>query len=271
MNSITKSIITGLLLMMFFSIIGTRVNIVTNRQIENELSYALRVATQDATFALVDRNHMMDGKEGDTGNFRVNVDTAEQQFRKSFSRNIGNSISPAAVTSMNIPLSGYVGYRCIVGRLYDGRETFPYAYTYAKDNLIYNFTLGDTIYVTDSNNGSETTISLSELTEYFFDSDITNQNFRTIIVMNAISQFLTAFMSEPDNLMVMNTGSGLTFTLSGVDYTNSNPSQITQFSSVIDGPGYFAVTDLYDTQIGGRIRTFTFGGAEFVSKYRGDF
>ena len=79
MNSITKSIITGLLLMMFFSIIGTRVNIVTNRQIENELSYALRVATQDATFALVDRNHMMDGKEGDTGNFRVNMDTAEQQ------------------------------------------------------------------------------------------------------------------------------------------------------------------------------------------------
>ncbi len=82
MNNIIKSIVAGLIVLMFFSIVGTRVQTVTNRQVEDELSYALRVATQDATSVLVDRNHMMDGKAGDTGNFRVNLDTAEDQFRK---------------------------------------------------------------------------------------------------------------------------------------------------------------------------------------------
>lgn len=268
MSSIIKSVTIGMIVLMFFSLVGTRVQTVTNRQAEDELSYALRVATQDATSVLVDRNHMMDGKEGDTGNFRVNLDTAEKQFRKSFAKNIGSCVSPSAVNSMNIPLSGYAGYRCIVGRLIDGRETFPYAYTYVDANQIYNFTMGDTVYVTDVSNGTETTISLSGLAEHFFDADITNENFRTITIMNAISAFLSDFMSDTNNLMVLNTGSGLTFTLGGVDYTNVDPSQITQFSAVIDGPGYFAVTDLYDTQLGGRIRTFTFGGAEFISKYR---
>ena len=268
MNNIIKSIVAGLIVLMFFSIVGTRVQTVTNRQVEDELSYALCVATQDATSVLVDRNHMMDGKEGDTGNFRVNLDTAEVQFRKSCARNIGSAISPASVTTMNIPLSGYVGYRSIVGRLTDGRETFPYAYSFTKGSNVYNFTMGDTVYVIDSNNGAETTVSLKSLSENFFNGDITNENFRTITIMNAVSNFLSNFMSDTNNLMVLNTGSGLTFTLGGVDYTNADPSQIVEFSSVIDGPGYFAVTDLYDTQLGGRIRTFTFGGAEFISKYR---
>lgn len=266
MNSIIKPIIAGLIVLTFFSLVGTRVQTVTNRDAENELSYALRVATQDATADMIDKNHMMDGIEGD-GNFKIDLNAAETRFLKSFKCNIGSCVDASRVNSMNIPLSGYVGYKYIVGRLTDGTITFPFSYVHTIDDQIYNFTLGETVYVTDALTGVETEKKMSDFAENHFHSDISNKDFRTITIMQTISEFLSVFGSNPANLMVQNAGTGMTFTLGGVDYTNSDPSQLVEFSAVIDGPGYFAVTDMYDPQLGGRIRTVTFGGAEYISLY----
>lgn len=266
-SSLFRPIVTGMLVLMMITLTLGRVRVVTNDAATDEISYALRVATQDATAVMVDRNHMMDGEEMDNGNFRIDLDTASDQFIDSFYRNVGATVSRTTVNSMNLPLTGYVGYSYIYGQLSSGIVTFPYGYTYVKDRLVYNFTMGDAIIVTDPNTGAETNQSLSSLPEHFFSADISNENFRTITIMNTISKFLTDFNSTSDNLMVLNAGSGLSFTLGGVDYLESAPSVVVEFSSVIDGPGYFAIADFYDPQLDGRVRTFTFGGAEYISRY----
>ena len=266
-SNLFRPVIAGMLVITAMLLTLGRVRIVTNESSTDEISYALRVATQDATAVMVDRNHMMDGIEMDNGNFRINLDTADEQFLDSFYRNVGAAVSKSTVNSMNLPLTGYVGYKYIYGELADGTASFPYSYTCVKNGLVYNFTMGDQIEVTDPNTGAISNVSLASLSPNFFHEDISNEDFRTITIMETISKFLTDFNSMPENLMVVNAGSGLSFTLGGVDYLGSDPSEIVEFSSVIDGPGYFAIADFYDPQLDGRMRTFTFGGAEYISKY----
>lgn len=262
-----RPVVTGMLVLMMIMLTLGRVRTVSNDDATDEISYALRVATQDATAVMVDKNHMMDGIDMDNGNFRINLDIADEQFLNSFYRNVGATVSKSTVNSMNLPLTGYVGYKYVYGELADGTVSFPYGYTCVKDGLVYNFTMGDQIEVTDPNTGTIHSTSLASLSPNFFNPEISNENFRTITIMETISKFLTDFNSMPENLMVINAGSGLSFTLGGVDYLDSDPSEIVELSSVIDGPGYFAIADFYDLQLDGRMRTFTFGGAEYISKY----
>lgn len=244
-----------------------RTKTVTNRWTEKELSYALRVASQDATSVLMDENYSLDGNTIDAENISVNLLRARNQFEQSFARNVGSHLNPDAISNMNLPLVGYVGYKYVFGYTYNGGATIPYAYTYVKGNTMYNFTLNtDTVYETDGN-GSEQEKKISSYPEHFFSSNMTNQEFRSYTVMSAISKFLTIYNGTDTNLIAKNMGTTVEFELGRADYAN-DPSIMTTFAAVIDGPGFFAVTDILDAQPSGiPVRTFTFGGSELLSKY----
>ena len=168
---------------------------------------------------------------------------------------------------MNIPLSGYVGYRYIVGITYDGTPTIAYGYTAVKGNTMYTFTLNqDTVYEQVSGTESEVKRNLSDYPEHFFSNYMDNSTFRTSTIMNAISSYLTMYKTAGTNLVAQSMGGTLQFNLGQADYSG-DPTLLTTFASVIDGPGFFAVTDLLDPQLSGiPIRTFTFGGSELLAK-----
>lgn len=253
---------------MILCLMTARTKTVTNDWVEDELSYALRVASQDATSVLMDENHSLDGNTIDAENIAVNLDRAMEQFQESFSRNVGSHLNPDALSNMNVPLIGYVGYKYIIGQIYDGTPTIPYAYTCVKDGTMYNFTLNDdTVYVTVGN-GSEEEKKISEYPENFFSSEMSNEDFRTYTVMSAISKFLTMYNGSDVNLVAQSMGTSIQFELGRSDFADGDPAIMTNFAAVIDGPGFFAVTDLLDPQLSGiPVRTFTFGGSELLSKY----
>lgn len=267
MTSIGKVLIGLMSCVMILCLMTARTKTVTNDWVEDELSYALRVASQDATSVMLDENYSLDGNTTDPENISVNLDRAMNQFQESFSRNVGSHLNPDAINNMNIPLIGYVGYKYIIGQTYDGSPTIPYSYTYAKDNTLYNFTLNDdTVYVTVGN-GPEEEKKISDYPEKFFSSQMTNEEFRTYTVMSAISNFLTMYNGADVSLVAQSMGSSIQFELGRSDFAE-DPAIMTNFAAVIDGPGFFAVTDLLDPQISGiPVRTFTFGGSELLSKY----
>lgn len=291
-----------LLVLIISSLTLIRVRSETNSWTREELNYAIRVATTDATSVMVNEDYLMDGNTNDYEKVTVNLDRAKTQFEASLRRNLGAAVDNSEINSMNLPIVGYVGYRYIYAILDDGttltdeygqpllddngeqlhsasgKQTFPWAYTYTttepgKDPdlnyAIYNFTLGDKIYVYKAENGvsSEETLYIDDLPENFFSPDQTNRDFATITIMESINEFLNAFSNTEYSLQAMNAGSGLSFNLGTVDYVGDDESKITGWSSVIDGPGFFAVVDMFDPQLTGSVRTFTFGGAEFISRY----
>lgn len=283
-----------LLVLIISSLTLIRVRSETNSWTREELNYAIRVATTDATSVMVNEDYLMDGNMNDYEKVTVNLDRAKAQFEKSLRRNLGAAVDNSEINSMNLPIVGYVGYRYVYAILddgteltdefgnpvsaADGRQTFPWAYTYmtteaGKDPklnyTIYNFTLGDKIYVYKAENGvsSEETLYIDDLPENFFSPNQTNRDFATITIMENINEFLNAFSNTEYSLQAMNAGSGLSFNLGTVDYVGDDESKITGWSSVIDGPGFFAVVDMFDPQLTGSVRTFTFGGAEFISRY----
>lgn len=268
MNSISKVVIGLMSCVMILCIMTARTTTVTNDWVEDELAYALRVASQDATSVLMDENHSLDGNTIDAENISVDLDRALGQFEESFSRNVGSHLNPDAISNMNIPLVGYVGYRFVFGHTYDGGSTFPYAYTCVKNGVMYNFTLNDdTVYVTVGN-GDEEEKKISDYPENFFSSVMTNEEFRTYTVMSAISNFLTIYNGADVSLVAQNMGTSIQFELGRSDFANGDPAIMTDFAAVIDGPGFFAITDMMDPQISGiPVRTFTFGGSELLSKY----
>lgn len=265
MNNIGKALCAILSCLIIMGIMTSRTKMVTNEWAEDELTYALRVATQDATSVLMDENHTLDGNTDDMENIQVDLQRSLNQFQSSFHHNVGSYLNEVDITNMNIPLVGYVGYRYITGQLYDGSATMPFAYSYVKDGNVYNFTLGDTVY--RLNDTDETEFNLKTMSEHFFNAEQTNLQFRDFVVMSAISKYLTIYNTKDYSIVAQNAGSGLTFELGASDYAG-DPSVMTEFSAVIDGPGFFAVTDMMHSQTTGvPVRTFTFGGSELVSKY----
>ena len=244
-----------------------RTKTVANRWTEDELSYALRVASQDASAVLVNDDQTLDGDNLDLENITVNMGKALDQFKRSFDSNVGSHISPVLLANMNIPLSGYVGYRYITGITYDGTPTITYAYTAVKGNTMYSFTLNrDTVYEWVDGSDTEKKKQLSDYPEHFFSAYMDNETFRTCTIMESISKYLTMYNTAGTNLVAQNMGRSIQFELGRTDYSE-DPSLLTNFASVIDGPGFFAVTDMIDPQISGiPIRTFTFGGSELLSR-----
>lgn len=265
MSSIVKPLIACLVAIIAVTIILTRTDKVTNQWTEDEISYALRVATQDATAKIMDEGFIF-GAEEEAEDFDVDLTRATEQFKKSFFTNLGSTVTETVVSETNVSLTGYVGYRNIYAVYATGEPAAAFAYTYSIGDKIYEFTLGDKVYVSDLNTGDETETLLSDYPEHYFSSKLTNENFRQVTVMQAINDYLTIFYSDEQNIIAINAGSGVRFDLGLVDYAADDPSIMTTLSSVIDGQGFFAVVDCWDTQTQEIVRVLSMGAAELVLK-----
>ena len=264
MNTILKPVISVLLIMIAVSMLFLRTNTVTEKWSEGELDYALRTATQDATAVLIDNSHIF-GMDEEAMDFTIDIEKATNQFRESFFKNIGSAINQEFINEMHVSLSGYVGYRYIYAQYPDGDTMLPFPYAHHhNDGKLYEFTLGEKIFVTDLNTGDETTILMTDLSEHFFSSDMTNEEFREMTIMSTINNFLSVSYSDKANTTAYNAGSGMEFNLGIVDYAANDPSVMTKLSAVIDGPGFFAVIDYMDTHVNQLSRIVSFGGAELV-------
>ena len=56
------------------------------------------------------------------------------------------------------------------------------------------------------------------------------------------------------------------FELGLVDYAIDDPSVMNKLSAIIDGPGFFAVVDCFDTTMNQPYRLFSIGGSELKLK-----
>lgn len=261
MSTILKPVITAMAVLIAVTMILTRTDVVTNHWSNDELDYALRTATQDATAVMFDNDYMF-GMDEEVSDFTVDLEKASNQFKESFFDNIGSTITENVVNEMNVSLSGFAGYRYIYAVYGTGQSTIPYGYTYYADNKMYEFTLGDKVFVTDLTTMDESELNIKDLNEHYFDSELTNENFRIVTIMTSINKFLNLFYSDNANIIAHNAGTGLEFNLGAVDYSVDDATVMEKMSSIIDGPSFFAVVDAYDTHTECMYRLFSLGAAE---------
>ena len=169
-------------------------------------------------------------------------------------------------------------YEHILAKYTDGNVAIPIAYSYTseEEGLQYEFTLGNKVFVYPISGGEEEVYFINNadpnptgtknLPEYKFHEDMTNEQFRNFILMTRINEYLTAFYSDDVNVVAINQGSGLQFNLGLSDYAAEDSSVITKLSSVIDGPGFFAVVDQNSAELDQVVRILSFGGAELILK-----
>lgn len=94
----------------------------------------------------------------------------------------------------------------------------------------------------------------------------TTKQFSNYIVMASINDYLNSYSGVGFNATSKNTGTALEFNLGKQNYSE-NKAEYNKNSSVIEGPGLFAVIDLYKGS-GGNTRLYermaSFGGSELV-------
>lgn len=261
MNSFIKPVIVSFFALIAVLLMMFQTNVVTDRWTTDELNYALRTATWDATSVMMDDNYLF-GTEEEPENFDIDLTRASSQFKDSFYRNIGSTVDANAVNDMNITLSGYAGYRYVYGVYGSGSETVPFGYTYTEGDTMYEFTLGDNIYTVNLADGMEDTLNLATLPENYFSATVSNENFRNITVMSSINNFLNVFYGDDANIVASNAGTGVRFELGTVDYAENDPAMMNNLSAVIDGPSFFAIVDIQDTRIDRLQRVMSIGAAE---------
>jgi len=242
---------------------------------EDDLRYALRVATQDATAKLVDENQLFLLGDWETQIDANNITTAAEQFKTSFR---ANSLSQK-ITDVDVSFSGVAGNWYIYGVYATGKRTPSQTYIYYKgaddlgiydkpehENLMFEFSLNGQFKKTNLITGEQDEIiySIEDQDEHYFSNKVKNSTFCDIVVMSSINDFLTSYYSSTENVSVVNAGVGLGFNLSLFGRAEDSAGAINKLSSPISGPGYFAVVDYKDVYIDQVARVFAIGGAELV-------
>ena len=272
MNNIVRPVASVLITLLAVTMLLTYGKQSMHSAAADELDYAMRVATQDATSKLMDENYLF-GSDSSSQLFATDIEAAAKQFVASFQRNTPSG----RITDIDVSFSGVAGMWAIYGQYSNGSVTPPFGYTFYADldplqigdrtqpDMLYEFSLGDAFRETDLTSGVTVDKKLCDLSEGYFSSRVSNGAFHDISVMFSINDFLNAFYSSEDaNVSVRNAGNGLQFNLGLFDYADDSPAVLNNLSSVIDGPGYFAVVDYYDTYIDQRARVFSISSAELV-------
>ena len=123
---------------------------------------------------------------------------------------------------------------------------------------MYEFTLGDNVYWTDFSTKTSGVRSLSAMPEHSFSSEINNNDFKNICIMNSINSFLNTFYGEKANATAINAETGVRFELAAIDYAEDDATTITKISSIIDGPSFFAVVDINNPLLDQMTRVINF-------------
>ena len=250
---------------------------------------AIRAASQVATTEILntqDVNHTYDGNRREPEDIAINLDSLNE-FRDILTRILDSKKdgSLTGVTNINIPLSGAVTYDYIVGITYDNSYLLPAGYTYkmidatvpsALRNKIWNFTLGDNVYIDNEEYRIDDTklIKKSDNSEYDLSSFLTTYNFETLgefsdyIVMDCINNYLVEYSGASFSKIAENTQTSLSFELEKSKYS-SNKGEYNTDSGVIDGPGLFAIVDVYTGDGSNQHlyqRIASFGGSELTER-----
>lgn len=212
---------------------------------DNEWAYAYQSAIGDAG-ALIRGLGYTTGSDDEMEGFVGDAQKAVSQFEDSLRSNLGAAVTEAAADEVNIPLYGYIGERYVSAIYDDGGVAAAYPYTYLKEYRVYNFTLGDDVYVTDAATGDEAQTSLASFEEHFFSAELTNEEFRARTVADAIVTYLSLCFDDGIDIALLNTGADMGL--------GDNLTTLAAAPDFIQRTGFFVVADHEDCENDERIR-----------------
>lgn len=202
-----------------------------------EWAYAYQSAIEDAG-SLIRGLGYTDGSDEQMDGFAADARNAAERFVESLCANLGAVVPSNAVNEVSVPLYGFIGERYITAVYADGGMAAAYPYTYLKEYRVFNFTLGDTVYITDAATGDETKASLSGFEEHFFSATLTNEAFREKTVAEAIATYLSLCFDDDMGIALLkaDAGKGLGDSL----------TTLAEEPGFVSRTGFFAVTESAD-------------------------
>lgn len=265
---------------------------------------SIRAASQVATAEIMDVadvNFIYDGNKREPADISVNLGALDT-FRETLTRLLDakKDGSMTGVTNINVPLTGFITYRYVVGvgYAYDKNAEYnrgdegngkgytyllPAGYTYKMTDpvipaeirdKVWEFTLGDKVYIEDRTfimSGTALTDTISK-NDYDIKAFLQKSGFKEArefakyIVMDCIDTYLNEYSGASFNPIAENTQTKTEFNLGKSNYS-SNREEYTEKSALIDGPGLFAIVDVYKGS-GNEQRLYqriaSFGGSELV-------
>lgn len=250
---------------------------------------AIRTASQVATTEILntqDVNYTYDGNRREPEDIAINLDSLNE-FKNTLIRILDSKKdgSLTGVTNISIPLSGAVTYDYIVGITYDNSYLLPVGYTYKMidatvptelRNKVWNFTLGNNVYIDGDEYRIDGTklINKDNTLEFELSNFLDTYNFENLeefsdyIVMDCINTYLVEYCGASFSEIANNTQTSLTFELEKSKYS-SNRGEYNTDSGVIDGPGLFAIVDVYTGEGSNQHlyqRIASFGGSELIER-----
>lgn len=288
MSNAGKALFSLFLVLTMLTYIIYRSDVVVFDTDKDVYTSAIRAAAQVATNEAIDTsdiNNTYDGALKEASDIPTNIE-AINIFKETLMRILDSKkdSSLAGVTNINVPLTGFVTYKYIVGVTYDDTYLLPMGYTYNMNDvsipaplngLTWSFTIGNKVTI----NSEDYTIQGSSLIKdsnkdirYDLDSFLSKYGFISLkefanyVVMSCIDSYLNEYSGASFNPIADNTQSETQFGLGKSNYS-SNRLEYTTKSALIEGPGLFAIVDIYtgsnkDQHLYQRIASF--GGSELV-------
>ena len=264
MSNIGKILFSMMVVVITFTYLGFRTGIVSIDTKKDVYTSAINAATQLATQEMINTDDINKFYDADRDKLDISMNM-DRDTIENFKNNLINFISIqrdgslAGVSNINVPLCGYIGYSYIVGVTYNNIYLLPMEYTTSDEsNNTWRFTLGDDVY----KNGVATKLSkLTDAVPYGFS---TFYDFRDFVVALTIDSYLNEYSGASFNMIAENTGVKLDFDMGLTNNVISNESY-RDLSSVINGPGTFAIVDVYTGDDNGEKlfeRIASFGGSE---------
>lgn len=190
--------IAGGVLCIIFAVIGiaAQAGPAAIERAAEEQRYAIQAAAGDAASYMGHLGYST-GNDKEMEGFGVDAKAAIARFRQSYAMNTRAALPEEITARTSVQLAGFIGDRAVTAAYPDGGIAASYPYTYLKEFRVYNFTLGDTVYITDSATGDETQTSLDSFEEHFFDATLTNEEFRRMTIADAIgTKYLPLFFDD---------------------------------------------------------------------------
>lgn len=210
-----------------------------------EWAYAYQSAIEDAG-TLIRGLGYTTGSDDEMEGFAADAQKAASRFLLSLHSNLGAAVPEIAADDVYIPLYGYIGERYISAVYSDGGVAAAYPYTYLKEYRVYNFTLDDTVYVTDAATGNEVQTSLSDFEEHFFSASLTNEEFRAKTVSDAIATYLSLCFDDGMDIALLKTDADMGF--------DDNLTTLDAAPDFIQKTGFFVVVECNSEDSGDKIR-----------------
>ena len=288
MSNAGKALFSLFLVITMLTYIIYRSDIIVFDTDKETYTSAIRAAAQVATNEAIDTsdiNNTYDGALKEASDIPTNLE-AISIFKDTLMQLLESkkSSSLEGVTNINVPLTGFVTYEYILGITYDDTYLLPMGYTYSMNDVsvpgalngkVWNFTLGNKVTIDSDDYTIQDSLLIKNSDKdiiYDLSSFLSKYGFKTLKefanynVMYCIDTYLNEYSGASFNPIAKNTQSEAQFELGKSNYS-SNRLEYTTKSALIEGPGLFAIVDIY-TGSGSNQHLYqriaSFGGSELV-------